>query len=65
LFIDSRSREVILLLLLSPDEAIREALYPVLDSTVQDKHGATGGSPTKGHENDEGTEWSISPVRKG
>lgn len=56
---------MILLLLLSPDEAIREALYPVLDSTVQDKHGATGGSPTKGHENDEGTEWSISPVRKG
>lgn len=35
--------------LLSPGEATLEVLHPVTGFSVQDTHGATAASPTKGH----------------
>lgn len=33
--------------------------YPVFGFSIQETHERTGGSPTKGHEDDEGNETSL------
>lgn len=45
--------------LLSTDKVTPGILYPILNSSVQERHGRNEQSPIKGHEDDEGTKSPL------
>lgn len=49
--------------LLSTGKVIPGILYPILNSSVEERHGHNKESPIKGHKSDEGTKASL-PFQK-